>query len=293
MGVTGTCLHNHKKSFAPLQSSKRPQGNGEQSAMANVRASSCRTSSEVDGDVTVTTRVHFINSPQSTASTKSEKGDCSVRHRQGLLGVSAASQHQNNRPASESRSDLPPYPFQSSRSGETLSEPSVTGFTRRKIDMYVSAECEPTLSCRTADSATGNAHKVGFTTKESLVEDHNPPHPCPRVRDNSQPVPAVPPRRREGSAGDCTNSLYLGSLPGGLSQQQFVVDGNHDYINQDHLDAILEEPDMAFEQERARMSNGYQKHVHNGDNYCLDEGLADVIARKGKGIVTPFSCLTF
>ena len=39
------------------------------------------------------------------------------------------------------------------------------------------------------------------------------------------------------------------------------------------------------------MSNGGKKHAENA-SYSMDESLADAIARKGKVIVTPFSCLT-
>ena len=265
--------------------------------MANVRASSHSTSNEFDRDAIVAT--------QSTTSTK----DGSVRQ---MEGVSVASQH---RAVYENQSDFPQPPVKSTKSGESSSGPSITTrFTGRRIDMYVPeldsqvmgkvrsvnqhVQYEPTLSYRTTDSVTGNTnetHKVA----ECLVEDKSPP-PYPRGRDNSQAAPAVPLRRKDAdrASADCNRDTLsnhcLGLLPGGLSQQpasQLIINGDHhDYINQDHLDSILEEQETTIEQERAGINNGEKRHAENVNNYSLDESLADTIARKGKVIV---QCVTF
>ena len=109
-----------------------------------------------------------------------------------------------------------------------------------------------------------DANSVGPATTNGVGRDDcaGPPPPCPRVR-GLESAPAVPPRRtgamatiasQTPSSGiSCSDTLHhqvisstgLGALPGGEVSQQAVAgvvnDGEHDYINQDHLDSILEE----------------------------------------------------
>ena len=140
------------------------------------------------------------------------------------------------------------------------------------------------------------ANSVGAATTNGVGRNDcaAPPPPCPRER-GVESAPAVPPRRTgamatiapqtTGSGISSSNTLHhqvistgLGTLSGGGVCQQTVAevvnDGEHDYINQDHLDSILEEQET--EVKYIPQANG-SKGDQNDDVILLRQGTAYLI----------------
>ena len=91
----------------------------------------------------------------------------------------------------------------------------------------------------------------------------------------SETAPAVPPRKSECSintntlsnqklmlSGSSLRSLSSVSQP---SKPEFDIDGEHDYINQDHLDSIMEEQETNGEV-RPKESNGKTKDQESDED---------------------------
>ena len=268
--------------------------------MAEVSAS--RTSSKVDSDVAVATHVHrnFQNSLLSLAasSAKSDQENDSARD---------CHLDKSNPAASDSRSSPSQQPVSNRGNADKPSGRPVSKSTRRKREEYdpelerlvgervqnlgLEAQCGPTVSNRTAESATCNVNgSHNSLSQNSQVRDKAPP-----AERDDRPVPTVPavPPRIKGVAQDpmadkmsTLSNHCLGSLPGGVCQQgapEFVIDGEHDYINQDHLDAILEEQEVASE-EVTKLTNGSKRGVAYGDD-LLGETQGDAMLRKGESFV--------
>lgn len=97
----------------------------------------------------------------------------------------------------------------------------------------------------------------------------------------SKPLPPAPPEASNSTntstARTCACGNSLGSSSSGVCQQcssGVVIDGDHDYINQDHLDTILEEQEEV-DCKRKRQDS------EDGDDF-MDEATADAVIGQAK-----------
>ena len=132
--------------------------------------------------------------------------------------------------------------------------------------------------------------------RESPVAPAVPPRGGKRAASNhtntreSKPLPPAPPEARNG-IGHTTKTCACGSClgsPGEVCQQcssGVVISGDHDYINQDHLDTILEEQEEV-ECKRKRQDS------EDGEDF-MDEATADAVigqAKDRRGKVGAWCC---
>lgn len=104
------------------------------------------------------------------------------------------------------------------------------------------------------------------------------------VTSKSRPLPPTPPEASTSAASAktcaCGNSLETSSDVCQQCNSGLVINGDHDYINQDHLDAILEEQEGDTEVETSTVKRKRQES-EDGDDF-MDEDTADVVLRKAK-----------
>ena len=99
----------------------------------------------------------------------------------------------------------------------------------------------------------------------------------------SRPLPPTPPGASNSTSASTAKMCACGNCSGslnGVCQQcssGLVIDGDHDYINQNHLDAILEEQEGDTEVECKRK----RQDSEDGDDF-MDEATADTVLRQAK-----------
>ena len=112
---------------------------------------------------------------------------------------------------------------------------------------------------------------------KSSVSNHINP-----VRE-SRPVPPTPPEASTSTSTNTAKTCACGNCLGssnGVCQQcssGLVINGDHDYINQNHLDAILEEQEGDAEVECKRK----RQDSEDGEDF-MDEATADAVLRQAK-----------
>lgn len=274
--------------------------------MAEISTSSRRVGGEMEAsDVAVGTHLH--RDYWKNDSTSSSVGSVGIRIVQGQStadddrinltfgGGEPAYISQQSTISGESGEKCTARPTKTKKEREEY-DPELERLVRERVqDLNVQVQSEHTFM---ANSRSANEYING----SMFAGDPAQEEPC-RLKEttDSQIAPVVPPRKKELSrdveAGSVdtldnhvisTSSLGLGSsATTTVCQQptsQFVNDGHHDYINQDHLDSILEEQEVAVEV-RAKVGNGRNKDPQDCDG-SDDESESDMTLEQKQGKMT-------